>query len=115
MASKGYPCFVSVEQDGSGNAWPLALAVSRAIGATKSGAIESSCKEETLIDLFSEQALFPTVSAAFFKAYEILKGMGCSDEALTHELWISKEAAEVFEMMADVGFVAQLVGHSSVR
>jgi ketol-acid reductoisomerase len=49
----GYPCFVSVEQDGSGNALETALAVARAIGATKGGAIASSAREETMLDLFA--------------------------------------------------------------
>lgn len=44
---KGFPCFVSVEQDGAGKAREVALAISRAIGATKAGAIESSVREET--------------------------------------------------------------------
>lgn len=49
----GYPCFVSVEQDGSGNALETALAVARGIGATKGGAIVSSAREETALDLFA--------------------------------------------------------------
>lgn len=27
----------------------------------------------------------------FTEAYAILKSLGCSDEALVHELWLSKE------------------------
>ena len=114
-SGKGLPCFVSVEQDGTSNAWAMALAICRAIGATKGGAIESSCREETLMDLFAEQALFPTVIAAFTKGYQTLRALGCSDQALVHEMWLSKEPAEVFEMMADEGFIRQLVGHSTVR
>lgn len=50
---KGFPCFVSVEQDGSGSGLATALALSRAIGATKAGAIASSAREETAMDLFA--------------------------------------------------------------
>lgn len=50
---KGFPCFVSVEQDGSGNALSVALAVSKAIGATRAGAIASSAREETIMDLLA--------------------------------------------------------------
>jgi len=57
QSGAGFPCFVSVEQNGTGQAWPLALSICRAIGATKKGVIESSAKEETLIDLFAEQAI----------------------------------------------------------
>lgn len=114
-SGQGFPCFVSVEQDGTGNAWEVALALCRGVGATKGGVTESSAREETLMDLFAEQALWPAIIAAFREAYATLKGLGCSDEALCHELWMSKEPAEVFEKCADDGFVRQLVHHSSVR
>ncbi|KAK3725407.1 hypothetical protein LTR37_000377 [Vermiconidia calcicola] len=113
-SKQGYPCFVSVEQDGTGQAWPLALALCMAVGATKGGAIESSCREEALTDLFAEQAIWPTVIAVFREGYKLLKELGCSDEALVHEMWLSKEPAEIFESAADLGFIKQLVGHSSV-
>ena len=115
QSGAGFPCFVSVEQDATGQAWPLALALCRAIGATKGGVIESSAKEETLMDLFAEQALWPAIIATFREGYTVLKNLGCSDEALVHELWLSREPAEVFEKCADDGFIRQLVHHSSVR
>lgn len=114
-ARKGFPCFVSVEQDGTGNAWPIALSICRGIGATKGGAIESSCREEALTDLFAEQAIFPMIISVFQEGYKMLKSLGCSDEALCHEMFLSKEPAEIFEMMADKGFIKQLVDHSTVR
>jgi len=43
-----------------------------------------------------------------------LKRLGCSDEALVHELWLSKEPAEVFEKCAEDGFISQLKYHSTV-
>ncbi|KAI9750008.1 MAG: hypothetical protein M4579_006639 [Chaenotheca gracillima] len=113
-SGEGYPCFVSVEQDGTGKAWKTTLALAYGIGALKGGAIESSAREETLMDLFAEQALYPTIIATFREAYSTLKALGCSDEALCHELWMSKEPAEVFEKAADDGFIRQLVHHSVV-
>ena len=62
---QGFPCFVSVEQDGAGKALETALAISRAIGATKAGAIESSVREETAMDLFAEQGLWPNIIVLF--------------------------------------------------
>ena len=90
-SGQGFPCFVSVEQNGTGKGWDVALALCRGIGATKAGVIESSVREETLMDLFAEQALWPAVIACFNEAYTLLKGLGCSDEALVHEMWLSKE------------------------
>lgn len=83
---KGFPCFVSVEQDGTADALSVALALSRAIGATKAGAIASSVREETAMDLFAEQALWPNVIMLFREAFSILKEAGCSDEALCYEM-----------------------------
>ncbi|KAI1629077.1 IlvN-domain-containing protein [Exophiala viscosa] len=110
----GFPCFVSSEQDGSAQAHEWSLTIAKAIGALRKGAIKSSCREETLIDLFAEQALFPTVITIFEQAYTTLKNLGCSEEALCFELFMSKEPAEIFEKMADDGFVKQLVHHSTV-
>ncbi|KAL0951242.1 hypothetical protein HGRIS_007960 [Hohenbuehelia grisea] len=111
---KGFPCFVSVEQDGSGNGLTIALALSKAIGATKAGAIASSAREETAMDLFAEQALWPQIIMLFREAFSILKEAGCSDEALCYEMWMSKEPAEIFERAAEEGFIAQLKHHSTV-
>ncbi|KAI5121258.1 hypothetical protein M0805_002303 [Coniferiporia weirii] len=111
---KGFPCFVSVEQDGTGKALEVALAIARAIGATKAGAIESSVREETAMDLFAEQALWPNIIMLFQQAFSVLKDAGCSDEALCYEMWMSKEPAEIFERAAEEGFILQLKHHSSV-
>ncbi|KAI0801198.1 IlvN-domain-containing protein [Fomes fomentarius] len=111
---KGFPCFVSSEQDGTGKALDIALALSRAIGATKAGAIASSAREETAMDLFAEQALWPNIIMLFREAFSVLQEAGCSDEALCYEMWMSKEPAEIFERAAEEGFIRQLKHHSSV-
>ena len=110
----GFSCFISSEQNGTGNADKICLSLALGIGALKAGAVQSSCREETLIDLFAEQALFPTVTKVWEKACSTLKRLGASDEALVYELWKSKEAAEILEKMADDGFIQQLVYHSIV-
>lgn len=85
---KGFPCFVSVEQEGTKEAWPITLALALAIGATKAGAIASSAKEETAMDLFAEQALWPNIIMLFQQAFSVLKEAGCSDEALCYEMCV---------------------------
>jgi len=111
---QGFPCFVSAEQDGTGKALDIALALSLAIGATKAGAIASSAREETAMDLFAEQGLWPNIIMLFREAFSVLKEAGCSDEALCYEMWMSKEPAEIFERAAEDGFIRQLKHHSSV-
>jgi ketol-acid reductoisomerase len=48
---------VAVEQDASGQAWPLALSYARAIGGLRAGGIKTTFTEETETDLFGEQAV----------------------------------------------------------
>jgi len=112
LRGESYPCFVSVERDISGSALPLALSIARGIGATRGGAIQSSAREEAALDLFSEQAVWPTIIVAFQQAYEVLHQTGFSDEAILYEIYLSKEPAEVFERMAEQGFFGQLTLHS---
>jgi ketol-acid reductoisomerase len=107
-----YPCFVSFERDLSGNSMSLALSIACGIGATKGGAVQSSAREEAALDLFSEQAIWPTILAAFRAAYDVLHEAGFSDEAILNEMYLSKEPAEVFERMADQGLFGQLTLHS---
>ncbi|CDS05948.1 hypothetical protein LRAMOSA08476 [Lichtheimia ramosa] len=112
VAKEPYPCFVSVERDPQNNALPTVLSIARAIGATLGGAVESSCREEAGIDLFAEQALWPAINTCFREAFNVLKAAGFSDEAILHDMYLSKEPSEVFERAANVGFFRQLKYHS---
>ncbi len=56
-AGRGVPAIVAVEQDASGQAWPLALSYAKAIGALRAGGIKTTFTEETETDLFGEQAV----------------------------------------------------------
>lgn len=112
LRKEPYPCFISVERDISGNAFSLALSIARGIGATLGGAVQSSAREEAALDLFSEQALWPSILVALRTAYEVLHEAGFSDEAILNELYLSKEPAEVFERIAEQGLFAQLTLHS---
>lgn len=52
----GVPALIAVEQDYSGLAKENALALAKALGATRAGVIETTFSEETETDLFGEQA-----------------------------------------------------------
>jgi ketol-acid reductoisomerase len=51
------PALVAVEQDASGKAQDIALAYAKGIGATRSGVIQTTFREETETDLFGEQVV----------------------------------------------------------
>jgi ketol-acid reductoisomerase len=54
---RGVPVLVAVEQDATGNAWPLTLSYAKGIGGTRAGALVTTFQEETETDLFGEQAV----------------------------------------------------------
>jgi ketol-acid reductoisomerase len=53
----GLPALVAVHQDASGLAWKRCLAYAMAIKCTQAGAVKTSFDEETVTDLFCEQAV----------------------------------------------------------
>ena len=57
VAGRGVPAIVAVEQDFTGQAWPLALSYARALGSLRAGGIKTTFTEETETDLFGEQAV----------------------------------------------------------
>ena len=56
-AGRGVPVIVAVENDASGNAWPLTLSYAKAIGGLRAGGILTTFKEETETYLFGEQSV----------------------------------------------------------
>jgi len=56
-AGRGVPAIVAVEQDATGNAWPLVLSYAKAIGSLRAGGIKTTFTEECETDLFGEQAV----------------------------------------------------------
>ncbi len=67
-AGKGLPALVAVEQDASGLAWQRCLAYARAIGCTRAGVVKTTFAEETVTDLFCEQAVLCGGVPALIKA-----------------------------------------------
>jgi len=53
----GVPGLVAVEQDYTGDAMAIALAMGQGCGLTRAGVLETTFKEETETDLFGEQAV----------------------------------------------------------
>ncbi|MGD1816333.1 MAG: ketol-acid reductoisomerase [Pleomorphochaeta sp.] len=110
---EGFPSFVAVNQDASGNAWEITLALAKGIGSTKKGAIEVKFNDETYLDLMSEQAIWPLIYSVFTEAFKYQVSMGHPEEAVLMELYLSKEPAVMMEKAADVGFFKQMPYHSN--
>jgi ketol-acid reductoisomerase len=83
---KGVPVLVAVEQDATGNAFPLALSYAKAIGGTRAGAIRTTFTEETETDLFGEQAvLCGGVTSLVQAGFEVLTEAGYSADVAYFE------------------------------
>lgn len=82
----GVPSLAAVYQDASGQAWDIALAYAKGIGATKAGVIKTTFKEETETDLFGEQAvLCGGVSQLIRYGFETLVEAGYQPEVAYFE------------------------------
>lgn len=112
LKGEGFPSFVGVGQDSSGQAKEITLALAKGIGSTRSGAIEVTFAQEAELDLFSEQALGPIMSAAFQTAIEVELEAGYPPEAVLLELYMSGELGVVFNAMVEKGFIRQMDLHS---
>ena len=108
----GFPCLVAAENDAEGRSMQVALALAKAIGATRFGAFESSFREEAVIDLFAEQMLWPGIIKLCLLYFEKLVANGCDPEIVTTELHLSGEFVEIAKAMITHGFFGQLKLHS---
>jgi ketol-acid reductoisomerase len=77
----GVPALIAVHQNFTGYAKKTALAWAKGIGATRAGVIESTFREETETDLFSEQAVLCGGMSALVRAgFETLIEAGYAPE-----------------------------------
>jgi ketol-acid reductoisomerase len=109
---KGAPCFVDVHRDASGNAWEDCLAIAKAIGCTRSGALRVSMEHETYMDLLTELGVWPLILSVLLIAYELQVEAGIPPEAVLLELYASKEPAEIMDRAAEMGIFEQMKLHS---
>jgi ketol-acid reductoisomerase len=108
----GFPSFVSVHQDATGQARARMLALAKGIGSTRAGCIEMSMHDEATLDLFTEQGFGPAFGRVMMSAIELLVGAGYPPEAVLLELYLSGELAYGLGKIRDVGMVRQMDFHS---
>ena len=111
---EGFPVLVGIEQDASGHALATTLAIAHGIGAflPHGAVVESSFKEETMVDLFSEHTWAGAMLFLLERAYKMLLEAGVSSEVAMLELYASGELGEIGRAMASMGIWNQLKLHS---
>lgn len=107
----GFPSFVSLEQDATGNGWPVLCALAKAVGSLRAGALTVTAVQEAQLDLFVEQTVGPDLASAILTAFQVGVDAGLPAEALLLELYMSGEMARSFQAMADLGFFQQVKQH----
>jgi ketol-acid reductoisomerase len=112
LSGEGYPAFIAVEQDATGSARQMVLALAKAVGATQKGCVEVSFKDETMLDLLAEQAIWPLILSVMMEAFKFEVEKGHPAEASLLELYLSKEPAYMLEKMAEIGLYGQMPLHS---
>ena len=108
---RGFPSFVSLEQDATGQGWSLLCALAQAIGSLRAGAIEVSAAQEAYLDLFVEQTVGPDLASAMLSAFQVGVEAGLPPEALVLELYMSGEMSRSLKAMAEEGFFQQVKLH----
>ncbi len=108
----GFPSFVGVHQDATGEAQARMLALCKAVGSTRAGCIEMSMHDEASLDLFTEQGFGPAFGRVMMSAVELLVEAGYPPEAVLLELYLSGEFAYSLEKMRQVGMTRQMDFHS---
>ena len=112
VAGTGFPSFVAVAQDASGQAWPRVLAAAKALGALHQGAIELTFQQEAELDLFSQQAVLPALHSVLQTAIEVLNREGFPREAIYQSLYLSGELGYIVSKWAERGILASMQAHS---
>ena len=105
-AGRGVPAIVAVEQDATGNAWPLALSYAAGIGSLRAGGIKTTFTEETETDLFGEQAVLCGGASALVQAgFETLVEAGYQPEVAYFECL--HELKLIVDLMYEGGIAKQ--------
>lgn len=112
VSGSGFPSFVGVHHDATGNAKARMLAIAKGIGSTRAGCIEMSMHDEATLDLFTEQAFGPAFGRVLMTAIELLIEAGYPPEAVLLELYLSGEFAYSFDKIREVGMMKQMDFHS---
>jgi ketol-acid reductoisomerase len=108
LSGEGFASFVAVAQDASRRAWPVVLALARAMGALRGGAVELAFEQEAELDLFVQQALLPLFHQAMITAARLLSERGYPPEAVFTELYVSGEVSDYLRWASTVGLLGAL-------
>jgi ketol-acid reductoisomerase len=108
----GFITAVGVHKDVTGTARARVLAVAKAIGGMRQGAIEMTPRQEAVLDLGVEQALSPALRRVSESFVQVMLEQGIPIEAIITELVLSGEVERTYRLVRLEGGAAQMTHHS---
>jgi ketol-acid reductoisomerase len=108
----GFITAVGVHRDATGRALARTLAVAKAIGGLRQGAIELSPRQEAILDLAVEQALSPALTHVNNAFVQVMLEQGIPIEAVVTELVLSGEVERTYRLLREEGYAKQSEYHS---
>jgi ketol-acid reductoisomerase len=108
----GFITAVGVHHDATGHARERILAIAKAIGGLRQGAIELSPRQEAILDLAVEQALSPALGLVNNAFVHVMTEQGIPLEAVITELVLSGEFERTMRLVREGGYAAQFGFHS---
>jgi ketol-acid reductoisomerase len=108
----GFITAVGVHRDVTGTARHRTLAVAKAIGGLRQGAMELSAMHEAVLDLAVEQALSPALRRVSESFVQVMLEHGVPIEAIVTELVLSGEVERTYRLVRLEGGAAQMTYHS---
>lgn len=108
----GFISAVGVHRDVTGQAQARVLAVARAIGGLRQGAIALTPMQEAVLDLGVEQVLSPALTAVNSAFVQTMVEQGIPIEAVITELVLSGEVERTYRLLREVGYAVQSEYHS---
>ena len=112
-AGRGVIGQFAVENDATGNARDVALALCKGMGLTRAGIYETSFRGEAELNLYTEQVVWPGLAAWLIYCFELAVEQGCDPEHVIMLLYASTENSEIMRLMAEFGFFKQMKYHST--
>ncbi len=108
----GFITAVCVHREATGSAKARTLAIAKAIGGLREGAIEMTAKQEALLDLAVEQVLSPALTAVNNAFVATMLEHGIPLEAIITELVLSGEVERTYGLLREQGYAVQSEFHS---
>ncbi|HEY6319080.1 MAG TPA: ketol-acid reductoisomerase [Acidimicrobiia bacterium] len=108
----GFITAVGVHHDVTGRAQARVLALAKAIGGLRQGAIELTPTQEAILDLSVEQALSPVLGLVNNAFVRVMTERGIPLEAVITELVLSGEVERTMRLVREGGYAAQFEFHS---